>query len=276
LQQYGDPPRPSDIPSCYLFVAGDVCGWVEPICPSGQLIKWGLGTNFPQCQCGNLIEHCISYIPNTDSITSAIYPLLCNVCAFQYKVIPQKYFCDCDSQFSISFFSDQKLNGSALGSFNGNLIWSKTGGVGNNSGFILTKTKLDFSNPFSGAGEWSWQWTVADYSCYLTQSYTLSISVSTSTSQFPAYLYLHKVAGSASGYSIVAGFQSQGGINSALPSLTLLWNLVISKEFYTETYFVGKFGTSLTGPFFGSSFTLVASIADEAACRFYTTGGYTA
>lgn len=114
LHKFIDPPRPSDVYSCYFFVVGEVCKWIEPTCPTGQLIKWGLGTIFLQCQCGNLIEHCISYYLKPVPANSSVYPLLCNVCQFRYKVSPLKYICNLKAQFSISFFYQQKWNGSGL------------------------------------------------------------------------------------------------------------------------------------------------------------------
>jgi hypothetical protein len=133
---------------------------------------------------------------------------------------------------------------------------------------------IDFSNSYSGGGSWSWEWTISDYTYYISGTYTFSISVATSSSDFPAFLYMNKASGSASGYSIIAGFQSQGGTSSSLPILSLLWNLGVSDAFYTETYFIGAFGQSSSGPFFGPTFELEVDIADEAPCRFYTEGGY--
>jgi hypothetical protein len=177
-------------------------------------------------------------------------------------------------QFSISFFLQQKWNGSGFGTFNGNLIWSKNGGARGLSAFLLSHERINFSDSHCGCGSWAWEWIISDYSDYIAGTYTFSIGVMASSSDLPAYIYLIKAAGSTCGYSLCTGFQSQGGSKSSLPKPILLWNLEISDAFYTDTYFVGRFGAEKSKSCFGPTFELETSASDEGACRFYTEGGY--
>ena len=178
-QTWSQPPRPKDVYSCFLFQES-TCSWIEPTCPDGSsVIRWGLGTNAPQCQCGNLIEHCIEYFNNNNPNSIAVYPLLCRMCKFGYRKNLEQYQCLVKSTFTVSFFHGQF--GFATGSFRGHLIYDANAFGAGNYGFILRTQSINFAADYE-SHFFSFEWSIQGYSIGGSLRYTFGIAVYSTTS----------------------------------------------------------------------------------------------